>query len=78
MIDFTRKDIIEIDSSSCTIPRIEEEYKSLVIKLKAFDSLPLKYYEGELNMTFHKKYFSEDKCNPKILKGSISSTLLYN
>jgi len=67
---FTRKDIIEIDSSSCTIPRIEEEHKSLVIKLKAFDSLPLKYYEGELNMTFHKKYFSEDKCNPKILKGA--------
>ena len=67
---FTRKDIIEIDSSSCTIPRIEKEHKGLVIKLKTFDSLPLKCYEGELNMTFHKKYFSEDKCNPKILKGA--------
>ena len=67
---FTRKDIIEIDSSSYTIPRIEKEHKSLVIKLKMFDRLPLKCYEGELNMTFHKKYFSEDKCNPKILKGA--------
>ena len=67
---FTRKDIMEIDSSSYTIPRIEKEHKSLVIKLKTFDTLPLKCYEGELNMTFHKKYFSEDKCNPKILKGA--------
>ena len=67
---FTRKDIMEIDSSSYTIPRIEKEHKSLVIKLKTFDTLPLKCYEGELNMTFHKKYFSEEKCNPKILKGA--------
>ena len=67
---FTRKDIIEIDTSSYTIPRIEKEHKSLVIKLKALHTLPLKCYEGEFNMTFHKKYFSKDKCNPKILKGA--------
>ncbi len=67
---FTRKDIADIDPVSYTIPRIERKHKQLVLKLKKFNSLPLKCYEGELNMTFHKKFFSEDKCNPKILKGA--------
>jgi Alw26I/Eco31I/Esp3I family type II restriction m6 adenine DNA methyltransferase len=67
---FTKNDIYSIDSECCTIPRIKTEYIKLLKKLKKFDSLPLKCYEGELNMTFHKSYFTQRKSNPKILKGA--------
>lgn len=67
---FSRNIIKAIDSESYTIPRIDIKHQSLVIKLKHLDVLPLKCYEGELNMTFHKKYFTKDILKPKILKGA--------
>lgn len=67
---FDKKEIKAIDIDGYTIPRIETNQKALVIKLKKFKTLPLKCYEGELNMTFHKKYFTKDLSYPKVLKGA--------
>ena len=67
---FTEKDIASIDPEYCTIPRIKTEYVGLLKKLKKLKTLPLKCYEGELNMTFHKPYFIQDNTKPKILKGA--------
>ena len=67
---FTKADILSIDSYNYTIPRIRTEYIELLRKLKKLSTLPLKCYEGELNMTFHRPYFLQDKSKPKILKGA--------
>lgn len=69
-IKFDRNEIKAIDPEAYTIPRIEPRQKNLVIKLKQFDTLPLKCYVGELDMTFCKKYFTQIPTNPKILKGA--------
>lgn len=67
---FKKSDITALDPEYYTIPRIKTEYIDLLMKLKAFSKFPLKCYEGELNMTFHKPYFIQNKNNPKILKGA--------
>lgn len=74
---FTKDDITSIDLEYFTIPRIKTEYISLIKKLKTFDKLPLKCYEGELNMTFHKSYFIKDKSKPKIFKGASIQRYFY-
>ncbi len=67
---FDRFEIKAIDPNSYTIPRIEGNQKALIIKLKRLNTLPLKCYEGELNMTFHKKFFTPNTIFPKVLKGA--------
>ncbi len=67
---YTKNDIFSIDSKYYTIPRIRTEYIGLMKKLRKLKTLPLKCYEGELNMTFHKPYFISDISKPKILKGA--------
>lgn len=67
---FDRYEIKAIDKDCYTIPRIESKQKGLVIRLKQFNTLPLKCYEGELNMTIHKKCFTPNTAFPKVLKGA--------
>ena len=74
---FTEKNIASIDPENYTIPRIKTEYIELLKKLKKLNKLPLKCYEGELNMTFHKSYFTQDKSKPKILKGASIQRFYY-
>lgn len=67
---YTAQNIKNIDSKDYCIPRIEQRSIPLAIKLRKFGKIPLKCYEGELNMTFHKHFFNDDSTNPAILKGA--------
>ena len=67
---FTSDDIKAIDNIDFVIPRLKKEYKNVVIKMISKKSLELKCYEGELNVTFHKKFFNQLSTNPTILKGA--------
>ena len=67
---FSLNDIIAIDSVDYTIPRLRPEYKTTVIKLLKKKEVSLKCIEGELNVTFHKKFFGSNIYNPAILKGA--------
>ena len=67
---FSLDDIIAIDNVDYTIPRLRPDYKSTVIKLLQKRALQLKCIEGELNVTFHKKFFGSNVANPIILKGA--------
>lgn len=67
---FSFNQIKTIDSVSYTIPRLKDTDIPLVTKLIQHRHTPIKCIEGELNMTFHKKYFGMDNSNPIILKGA--------
>lgn len=67
---FSFDEIIAIDNVDYTIPRLEETYKPLIIKLLKLKEVRLKCIEGELNVTTHKKYFCTDTKQPTILKGA--------
>ena len=67
---FSLNDIMAIDSVDYTIPRLRPEYKTTVIKLLKKKEVSLKCIEGELNVTFHKKFFGSNFSNPIILKGA--------
>lgn len=67
---FTKTQIASMDAEYYTIPRIRTNSIPLIMKMKSLDKLSLKCYEGELNMTFHKSYFSKNVSFPKILKGA--------
>ncbi len=69
-VNFSADEIKRIDSVDYCIPRIEQNSVPLVIKLRQMSKLPLKCYEGELNMTFHKYLFNNNPSNPTILKGA--------
>ena len=61
---FSLNDIIAIDNIDYTIPRLRPEYKTTVIKLLKKKGISLKCIEGELNVTFHKKFFGSNISNP--------------
>ena len=67
---FSLNDITAIDSVDYTIPRLRPEYKTTVIKLLRKKEVSIKCIEGELNVTFHKKFFGSNISNPIILKGA--------
>ena len=67
---FNRDDIKAIDCTDYVIPRLKKEYKGIIIKMISKKFYPIKCYEGELNITFHKKMFNQITCNPIILKGA--------
>ena len=69
-IKFSGDEIKRIDNEDYCIPRIEQKTIPLVIKLRQMNKFPLKCYEGELNMTFHKSFFNSNPNNPTILKGA--------
>ena len=68
---FTLNDIVGLDEESYTIPRIDATNIPLAVKVKNIKPrLEHRCYEGELNMTVHKKYFIDDVSKPMILKGA--------
>ncbi len=68
---YTKKDIYTIDSDSLSIPRLKQEYLPLITHINQVrNAFHMKCYEGELNMTMHRPFFSSDKTQPKILKGA--------
>ena len=66
--DFQQLSII--DPEGLTIPRLEKSSIPLVIKLLKKKEVGIKCIEGELNMTFHKSYFTSNTSMPMILKGA--------
>lgn len=67
---FSFNELQAIDSTSYTIPRLRQANIPTIVKLIQGFPAPLKCIEGELNMTFHKKYFVKDSSKPTILKGA--------
>lgn len=68
---FLLQDIVGLDPDSYTIPRIDVCNIPLAIKVKSvYPIINLHCFEGELNMTVHKKYFCEDVRLPMVLKGA--------
>jgi len=74
---FTLSEIKSMDPKEYAIPRLKSEYTPIVIKLIKQKKINLKCYEGELNMSFHKKYFTSDTSNPIILKGAAIQRYYY-
>ncbi len=69
-VDYLKSEIKKIDPVSFQIPLLESHEKSLFTKIYNHPHAPINCIEGELNMTFHKKYFTPDPKNPKIIKGA--------
>ena len=67
---FSPSDIEQLDGVTYVIPRLKREYKDIVIKMVKHHNIRLKCYEGELNVTFHKKFFTTNTTYPAILKGA--------
>lgn len=74
---FNREEILSMDKLEYAIPRLKAEYTPIIIKLIKYKEIGLKCFEGELNMTFHKKYFTTDRRNPIILKGAAIQRYFY-
>lgn len=70
LTSFNYQQLYAIDPEGLTIPRLAEHSIPLVIKLLQKKEVGIKCIEGELNMTFHKPYFTSDTSLPKILKGA--------
>lgn len=71
----SKEDIFQLDSSNHAIPLIDE--KDFVILEKIVNpqnTIPLlqigKCYEGEVNLTFHKKYLTSDDTRSRMIKGA--------
>ena len=74
---FNYNEIKSMDSIDFAIPRLRSEYTPIVIKMIKQKEICLKCIEGELNMTFHKGYFTNNKALPKILKGAAIQRYYY-
>ncbi len=68
----SQDDIYTLDEKTYTIPRIRQNDLSLVKKIikQKNTGLNIHCIEGELNMTFHRKYFLSTRNNNIILKGA--------
>lgn len=68
---YRKEDIYSIDPEFFSIPRLKQEFLPLVVKINNVKkSFHMKCYEGELNMTVHRPFFTKDKTQPKVLKGA--------
>lgn len=68
---FSCNDILSIDPEGMSIPRILQKDLPLIVKMNSIKKrIPIKCFEGELNMTTHKNLFTRDVSSPKILKGA--------
>ena len=67
---FSLEEIAAIDNVDYTIPRIKPQYKKTIIKLLSHRDINIRCIEGELNVTFHKKFFTGNNLYPIILKGA--------
>lgn len=66
---YTATYIKSINPDDYVIPRIKSEYKTLVTKIKILPNCSfVTCWQGELNMTVHRPYFTQNKDFPKILK----------
>lgn len=74
---FNYDEIKSMDSVDLAIPRLKSEYTPIVIKILRRKEVGLKCIEGELNMTFHKGYFTNNMSYPKILKGAAIQRYYY-
>lgn len=68
--EYTRDEIFLIDKDDFSIPRIPKALVPIIKKMICKRYHKLVCNEGELNVTNHKKYFSQDKSNPVIMKGA--------
>jgi len=69
-VTYLKSEINKIDPISNQIPLLESKEKELFSKIYSHPHAPISCIEGELNMTFHKKYFTSDTSKPKIIKGA--------
>lgn len=69
-VDYSKTEIQKFDPVSLQIPLLDRNEKSLFSKVYNHPHAPISCIEGELNMTFHKKYFCADSNGPKIIKGA--------
>lgn len=68
---FTDSDIRCIDKELLSIPRIPITSKPLVLKIKSLqNAFFVTCNQGELNMTTHRPYFTQDNTMPKVFKGA--------
>ena len=68
---FTAEEIRMLDSELLSIPRIKQENLPILVKVQLnTKKVGLYCFEGELNMTIHKRYFTKNINNPLILKGA--------
>lgn len=67
---FTKEEIETIDPDYLTIPRLREDAKPIVLKMICKRNKTIKCWEGELNVSSHRPFFSDDTSLPIIMKGA--------
>ena len=67
---FTFNDIKSIDPINFSIPRLLLKHIPLIIKMIRYRGVNLNCYQGELNVSTHKEYFTNVPSFPPILKGA--------
>jgi len=68
---FSNTELNDYDPIATPIPYLRESEKEIFKNcFSNRTSQKIRCYEGELNMTFHKHYFSKDSKNPKVIKGA--------
>ena len=74
-VEFNKKEIYDFDPINAVIPNLKKEDKNIFIKYYkstsnfCYSEL-FECIEGELNMTFHKSYMTNNIQNPLIVKGA--------
>lgn len=77
MTQFSYNDLLNLDPQELSIPRLDYRYTPIVIKLLRCKEIQLKCIEGELNMTVHKQFFTDNSNSPLILKGASIQRYFY-
>lgn len=68
---FNKDEIVAIDSENESIPRLNQQNVPLIVKMNNIPNrIKVHCWQGELNMTTHKKYLSQDLHKPMVLKGA--------
>jgi len=74
-VEFNKKEIYDFDPINAVIPSLQKEDKNIFLKYYkstsnfCYSDL-FECIEGELNMTFHKSYMTNNSQNPLIVKGA--------
>lgn len=67
---FSVNDIKSIDPINYSIPRLDLNNIPLVAKMAIKNEVHLNCYQGELNVSVHREYFTKNSTFPAILKGA--------
>jgi Alw26I/Eco31I/Esp3I family type II restriction m6 adenine DNA methyltransferase len=75
IVEFNKSEIISFDPNNLVIPTLQKQDKGIFTKYYKSQnnekySEKFECLEGELNMTFHKDYMTNDITNPLIVKGA--------